>query len=77
MRGDDINGPWQYGEIVCPHCFIALAEHRFGRPLSWRLYAEGVNEHLTTVTPSGRTWNPETWLWDEQSDSSLSINEGG
>jgi len=20
---------------------------------------------LETVTPSGRTWNPETWLWDE------------
>lgn len=63
MRGGDINGPWQYGEIICPTCFAILAEAA-GVAQRWRVYAERVNVPLATVTPSGRVWNPETWLWE-------------
>lgn len=64
MRGDDINNEYQ-SELVCPPCFIAAAEERFGRSLHWRLDAVGVDDLLTYVTPSGRVWNSETWLWDD------------
>lgn len=65
MRDDDIDGPWQYGEIICAQCFMLLTEEKIGRPVRWRLYAEDINVPLQTVTPSGRIWNPETWLWED------------
>jgi hypothetical protein len=65
MRDDDIDGPWQYSELICPQCFMLLAEERIGHHMHWRLYAEKVGVPLKTVTPSGRTWNPDTWLWDD------------
>lgn len=64
MRGGDINGAEPYRGIVCPPCFIRLAEAA-GIATGWRLYAATVFRHLQTVTPSGRVWNPETWMFDE------------
>ncbi len=69
MRGGDINGDWQYEEIICPTCFAVLAE-RAGIAFCWRLSADDVRRELSTTTPSGRTWNAETWLWDEPEPSS-------
>jgi hypothetical protein len=64
MRGGDINGPWQYDEIICPTCFTILAEAA-GIASMWRLHAERVTRPLQLVTPSGRAWNEQTWLWEE------------
>lgn len=64
MRGGDINGPWQYDEIICPTCFAILAE-KAGIASMWRLHAERITRPLQLVTPSGRTWNEQTWLWEE------------
>lgn len=64
MRGGSINGPWQFSEIICPSCFAILAEGS-GIASGWRLDATDVQVELETVTPSGRTWNPDTWLWED------------
>lgn len=64
MRGGDINAKDRFGGIICPICFATLAEE-MGVAWRWRFYAETVNVELATVTPSGRVWNSETWLWDE------------
>lgn len=66
MRGDDINGEELLGGIVCPTCFAILAE-RAGIAMSWRLEAQRVHVELATTTPSGRVWNPQTWLWEPPS----------
>lgn len=71
MRGGSIDGPWQWDEIICPVCFVQLAEAA-GMASSWRLYAERVNVELETVTPSGRAWNPDTWLWGDPVDAQAS-----
>lgn len=62
MRGGDINGSEIHNGIICPTCFAVLAEAA-GVAKLWRLYAERVLVPLATVAPSGRVWNPETWLW--------------
>lgn len=62
MRGGSINGREQWGGIVCPICFVALAEEQ-GIATEWRLTANRVRAKLETVTPSGRTWDPGTWRW--------------
>lgn len=62
MRGGSINGDDEHDGIVCPTCFARLAEER-GIASRWRLSAELVAVDLETVTPSGRTWDAETWLW--------------
>lgn len=64
MRAGDINAPEIFGGIVCTVCFAALAEEQ-GIAELWRFYAERVHVELATVTPSGRVWNPQTWLWEE------------
>lgn len=64
MRGGDINGKGLFDGIVCPVCFAALAEEA-GIAWRWRFYAEKVLVPLQTTTPSGRTWNEQTWLWDD------------
>lgn len=65
MRGGDINNsPEPYSGIVCPSCFMQLAEDA-GVGTGWRLYAATVFRILQTVTPSGRVWNPETWMFDD------------
>jgi hypothetical protein len=80
MRGGDINGPWQYDEIICPTCFAVLAEEA-GVASRWRLCAERVTRPLQLVTPSGRTWNAQAWLWDEPAatadESRLCSDEAG
>jgi hypothetical protein len=65
MRGGDINRvPEPFRGIICPSCFAQLAEEQ-GIAGRWRFYAEQVHVELATVTPSGRVWNPQTWLWDD------------
>ncbi len=65
MRGGDISGgPEPYLGIICPSCFMKLAEDA-GVATGWRLYAATVFRLLQTVTPSGRVWNPETWLFED------------
>ena len=64
MRGGSINGgPEPYCGVVCPTCFMVLAQ-RAGVASRWRLYADQVHRPLETVTPSGRVWNEQTWLFD-------------
>jgi hypothetical protein len=62
MRGGDINADDDFGGIVCPVCFGQLAQER-GVASMWRLDAEHVQVKLPTVTPSGRVWDPQRWLW--------------
>lgn len=62
MRGGDINGKDEPDGIICPICFAALAEQA-GIANLWRLDAKRVHRELTTVTPSGRVWDAELWLW--------------
>lgn len=62
--GGVIDGKEMYNGIICPGCFIELAE-RMGIVTSWRLYAEDVKVPLQTVTPSGRVWNEQTWMFEE------------
>lgn len=71
MRGGDINGgPEPHGGIVCPTCFMILAEEA-GVADTWVLRATNVHTELQTVTPSGRIWNDAKMLWiDAQPDSS-------
>lgn len=64
MRGGDINGADRFGGIICPVCFAALAEE-VGIARRWMFYAEKVMVPLKNVTPSGRVWNEQTWLWEE------------
>jgi hypothetical protein len=64
MRGGDINGPWKWNEIICPTCFMVLAEGA-GIAERWRLDARTVKVELATTTPSGRVWDPERDLWVE------------
>ena len=65
MRGGDINGgPEPFSGILCPTCFMVLAQEA-GIASSWRLTAERVHVPLEKVTPSGRVWNELTWLWDD------------
>jgi hypothetical protein len=64
MRGGDINAADQFDGIVCPTCFAVMAEEA-GIAQVWQLSAQEVYCTLRTTTPSGRTWNKATWLWEE------------
>lgn len=64
MRGRSIDGPSEFGEIICPTCFMVLAEER-GVARGWRVEATTVNVELETVTPTGRVWDADRWLWSE------------
>jgi hypothetical protein len=64
MRGGDINGRDLFNGIVCPLCFAVLAEAA-GIASQWRLSAENVNQPLQTITPTGRVWDDNAWLWRE------------
>lgn len=70
MRAGDINHPGAepYRGIVCPTCFMLLAE-KAGVATSWRVYGATVFRHLQTVTPEGRVWNPQTWLFDDPAEA--------
>lgn len=64
MRENDINGPIQFGDLVCIPCFIGLAAEK-GVQGVWRIGVDPEPEGLVKITPSGRVWNEETHLWDE------------
>lgn len=63
MRDGSMGGDEIFDGIVCPRCFMELAENS-GVASLWRVYPERVQIDLETMTPDGRVWNPETWLWD-------------
>jgi hypothetical protein len=75
MRGGDINGRDLFNGIVCPLCFAVLAEAA-GIASQWRLSAENVNQPLQTITPSGRVWDDNAWLWREPGCSRQSTRSG-
>lgn len=62
MRGGSILNDDDFDGIVCPTCFAQLAKDR-GIADLWRFHAERVLVPLETVTPSGRVWDPDAWLW--------------
>lgn len=62
MRGGDIDGPWQWNEIICPTCFVVLARDA-GIATRFRVDATDVRVPLTLVTPSGRVWDSVIELW--------------
>lgn len=64
MRGGSINGDEIHDGIVCPTCFVVLAEEA-GVASLWRLAAERITAELETVTPSGRVYDWTTWMWRE------------
>jgi hypothetical protein len=66
MRGGCINGPWEFGEMICANCFMDLAEER-GIASNFRVIADDVKVPLQTVTPSGRVWDDKRNLWLERS----------
>ena len=62
MRGGDINGQEPFEGIVCPMCFMQLAEEK-NIATGWRLDARNLFADLQYTTPSGRRWDGEQWLW--------------
>lgn len=64
MRGGSINGTEIFHGIVCPTCFMILAEEN-GIADLWHLYPRRVHVELETVTPSGRVWDETTWMFVE------------
>ena len=62
MRGGSISGQDECDGIVCPTCFAQLAEAE-DLAQRWRFYPESVTPDLETVTPDGRVWDDEAWLW--------------
>lgn len=64
MRGGSINGEPLYSDMVCAACFMVIAEEK-GVAAHFRVTADIVNVELETVTPSGRVWDADKWLWRE------------
>jgi hypothetical protein len=64
MRGNDIDGPALYGDLVCARCFIGLAVEA-GVEHGWRLTTTAMPEGLVYETPSGRVWDHSAWMWVE------------
>lgn len=64
MRDGSINGDPLYADMVCPLCFMQLAEEQ-GIAARFRVTAETVNVTLETTTPSGRVWDEEKFQWVE------------
>ena len=69
MREGSIDGPWEYGEIICPTCFFVLAQER-GVATRFRVEGEALVP-LETVTPSGRTWDAGAGLWQEPGEEGV------
>jgi hypothetical protein len=67
MRGGSINNDDEFDGIVCPTCFAQLAQER-GVAELWRFHAERILVPLETVTPSGRVWDEQTWMWREPAE---------
>lgn len=68
MRGNDINGDTIFGDLVCVKCFIELAE-KTGITGRWRLDIDPRPDDLVYVTPSGRVWDEQEWLWIDEDDT--------
>lgn len=67
MRGGSIDGIEVFS-VVCPSCFVILARERGIDATGWRFQAMDVTVELETVTPTGRVWNPETWMFEEKNE---------
>jgi len=67
MRGNDITNmdDARYRDLVCIACFIICASEAGLPNLGWRLTLVPEPDGLIYETPSGRTWNAETFLWEE------------
>lgn len=65
--GGSINGAEDFSGIICPTCFVVLAEER-GIASMWRLDAREVHIELELTTPSGRTWSAATDRWVDPSE---------
>jgi len=70
MRGGSINGEWQWDEIICPICFVMLAEEA-GIADFWVLSAERVHVELETVTPGGSVWDETIQRWRHPEQATL------
>lgn len=71
MRGGDINNGEEFEGIICPTCFCILAGEREVAD-QFNLFSLNPLVPLKTVTPSGRVWSEEKWLWVENvSEDSL------
>lgn len=52
---------WLWEEIICPTCFMVLAEDA-GIAACWRLDADSL-VNLPTTSPDGRVWDEAARLW--------------
>lgn len=68
MRGGSIDGPWEFGELICPTCFIVLAEERGVAFAPWWIDSGSVQVELELITPSGRVWDAVRRLWVHPDD---------
>ena len=62
MRGGDIAAKDDFDGIICPICFVLLAQQQ-GVATGWRLTATRVNVELVHELPDGRSWDEDLWLW--------------
>jgi hypothetical protein len=75
MRGGDINGDWQYDEIICPTCFMVMCQEQ-GVADHFVVDAKNVKVKLQTTTPSGRIWDADKGLWVSHDRSTKHIIGG-
>lgn len=69
MRDTD-DGTDAYDGIVCPVCFIQLAETMAVAGPGWYLTADDVQVSLATHTRDGRVWSDASRLWVKVDESS-------
>lgn len=63
IRGGCIDGEEEHA-YLCANCFMALAEDR-GVASLFRLSAEIIAPTVQSVTPSGRVWNDQQFMWEK------------
>jgi hypothetical protein len=63
VRGGSINGNEAYA-FLCPNCFTEMAEDS-GIASCFQLRASKTS-HLQMVTPTGRVWDDQQFLWVEK-----------
>lgn len=73
MRDNDINAKDRYG-FACIRCFIVCADEA-GLVGRWRVWLNPEPEGALYVTPSGRVWDAERWLWVEPRDLRTEVAE--
>jgi hypothetical protein len=64
VRGNDIGGEAIFSDMLCPNCFVFVAEMA-GVADGWTLTARNVHVPLQTHTADGRVWSDEQQLWVE------------